>query len=62
MAKGEVRRASQRAGGLRSGDLSDGWPDHDHGITEEANVQRAVILEESIDARKLLPGVRLSSF
>ena len=28
MAKGEVRRASQRAGGLRSGDLSDGWPDH----------------------------------
>ena len=35
---------------------------NDHGITEEANAQRAVILEESIDAMKLLPGTRLSSF
>ena len=35
---------------------------NDHGITEEANAQRAVISEESIDARKLLPGTRLSSF
>ena len=35
---------------------------NDRGITEGASAQRAAILEESIDARKLLPGTRLSSF
>ena len=35
---------------------------NDHGIIEEINAQQVTILEESIDARKSLPGKRLSSF